>query len=75
MAYASGMTPDADDGPIALSILARRLRVPLKWLRGECEAGRIPHVKCGGAFLVHAATVERLLLDRAKSEGVQCVPA
>ncbi|MFH1110368.1 MAG: hypothetical protein V1790_14400 [Planctomycetota bacterium] len=85
MMYAWGMGPEADDKPISLPILARRLRIPVKWLRGECEGGRIPHVKCGSEFLVHAATVddpmvlmgayERLLLDRAKSEGMQCATA
>jgi hypothetical protein len=49
---------------------ARRLRVPVKWLREEAEAGRVPHLKAGKALLFDPETVERVLLERAKREGV-----
>ena len=48
-----------------LGHLARRLRVPVRWLRAEAEAGRLPHVKAEKQLLFDAETVERLLLERA----------
>ena len=52
-----------------LSHLARRLRVPVRWLRAEAEAGRLPAVHAERQFLFDAETVERLLLERATSLG------
>jgi len=49
---------------------ARLLRVPAKWLRGEAEAGRIPHLKADGAFLFDVALVQRILLRRARGREV-----
>ena len=49
--------------------MARRLRVPVKWLRDEAEAGRIPHVKADTALLFDPETVERVLLERAQRKG------
>jgi hypothetical protein len=46
--------------------MARRLRVPVRWLRAEAEAGRIPHVQAERALLFDAETVEAVLLERAK---------
>jgi hypothetical protein len=46
---------------------ARLLRVPAKWLRGEAQAGRIPHLKADGAFLFDVALVQRILLRRARA--------
>ncbi|MEK6676613.1 MAG: hypothetical protein AABZ47_13295 [Planctomycetota bacterium] len=45
--------------------MARRLRVPVLWLRLEVEAGRIPHLRAGRQFLFHPTTVERILTERA----------
>ncbi len=52
-----------------LSQLARRLRVPVRWLRAEAEAGRLPAVRAEKQFLFDAETVERLLLERATGDG------
>lgn len=46
--------------------MARRLRVPVQWLRAEAEAGRIPHLRAGKAFLFDPATVEQVLIERAR---------
>ena len=47
--------------------MAKRLRVPVRWLRDEAEAGRVPHLKAGSQFLFDFEAVERSLLKRARS--------
>ncbi len=54
---------------LSLGQMARRLRVPVKWLREEADAGRIPGLKAGKAYLFDRETVERVLLDRARQGG------
>jgi excisionase family DNA binding protein len=49
--------------------MARRLRVPVNWLRAEAEAGRIPHLRAGTAFLFDADAVERLVMERVRVAG------
>jgi hypothetical protein len=49
--------------------MARRLRVPVKWLRAEAEAGRIPHLKADKVLLFDAETVERVLVERARQKS------
>ena len=56
---------------IPLNAMARRLRVTVSWLRGEAEAGRIPHIKADRAILVCPEAVEESLLKRAR-EGESC---
>ncbi|HYT94868.1 MAG TPA: hypothetical protein VEL76_39490 [Gemmataceae bacterium] len=51
---------------VSLPALARRLRIPAKWLREEAEAGRIPHLKADTALLFDAELVEHVLLERAR---------
>jgi hypothetical protein len=51
---------------LALSAMARRLRVTTKWLREEAEAGRVPHLKAGPALLFDPVLTERVLLKRAR---------
>jgi excisionase family DNA binding protein len=51
---------------LTLGQMARRLRVPVSWLRQECEAGRIPHIRAGKAVLFNPEAVERMLLRRAE---------
>jgi hypothetical protein len=54
--------------------MARRVRVPVRWLRDEAEAGRIPHLRAGKVFLFDPPTVEAVLLERARTgdgEGVR----
>jgi hypothetical protein len=46
---------------------ARRFRVPVRWLRSEAEAGRIPHVKAERVLLFDPEAVERVLLERAQA--------
>jgi hypothetical protein len=53
-----------------LAAMARLLRVPARWLRAEAEAGRVPHLKAYNVLLFDPETVERLLLERARREGV-----
>ena len=48
-----------------LPAMARRLRVPARWLRREAEAGRLPHLRAGAQFLFNAEAVENMLADRA----------
>ncbi len=50
--------------------MARYLRVPVKWLREEAEAGRIPHLKADKVFLFDPETVEKILLERARHAEV-----
>jgi hypothetical protein len=50
--------------------MARRLRVPVKWLREEAAAGRVPHLRADKALLFDPDAVERVLLERAGREGV-----
>jgi hypothetical protein len=58
---------------LPLNPTARSLRVPARWLRAEAEAGRIPHLKAGRVLLFDVDAVERVLLDRARSEGLASV--
>jgi hypothetical protein len=51
---------------LPLNVVARRLRVPVRWLHAEAEAGRIPHLKAGTAILCDVAAVEVVLLERAR---------
>jgi hypothetical protein len=55
---------------LPLGPMARRLRLPAKWLRQEAEAGRIPHLKACKVLLFDPEVVERVLLERAQREGV-----
>ena len=50
--------------------MARRLRVTLRWLRAEAEAGRIPCIRAEKQMLFNADVVERLLLERAGKPAV-----
>ena len=45
---------------------ARRFRVPVKWLRDEAEAGRVPCLQAGKALLFDPDLVEQVLLERAR---------
>ncbi len=48
---------------------AFRLGVPIKWLRDEAEAGRVPSLRVGRRVLVNLQTVEQILLERAGREA------
>ena len=49
---------------------ARKLGVPVGWLRTEAEAGRLPHLKAGRILLFEPKRVEQILIERAQIEGV-----
>ncbi len=51
-----------------LRFIARRLRVPVKWLRDEALAGRIPHLNAGGQILANPENVEAALAARVAGE-------
>ena len=54
---------------IPLANMARRLRVPVKWLRAEALAGRIPCLDAAGRLLFNPEVVEAALASRARGES------
>jgi hypothetical protein len=52
--------------------MARLLRVQVKWLRQEAEAGRVPCLKAGNTLLFDPIAVERVLLERAQATRQEC---
>ena len=54
--------------------MARRLRVTLRWLRAEAEAGRLPCIRAEKQLLFNADVVERVLLERAGQPVVKEAP-
>lgn len=57
---------DENKKPLYLGAMARRLRVPAKWLRAEAEAGRIPHLRAGNVLLFDPEAVERIVFERLR---------
>ena len=55
-----------EDKLLRVGPMARRLRVPVKWLREEAEGGSIPHLKVGSVLLFDPEAVEQALLERAR---------
>lgn len=49
---------------------ARLFRVPLRWLKAEADAGRMPHLRAENVYLFDPEVVERELMRRAR-EGSQ----
>lgn len=47
--------------------MARVLRVPVRWLKDEAEAGRVPCLKAGNVYLFDPDAVEQALVDRARA--------
>jgi hypothetical protein len=54
---------------LPLGITARKLHVTTKWLKGEADANRIPHLKAGDRYLFEFSTVNALLVERASKGG------
>jgi excisionase family DNA binding protein len=54
-----------NDSLLTLPAMARVLRVPQSWLRGEADAGRVPALRAGKRFLFSRSAVEESLLVRA----------
>lgn len=63
-------SPGMTETPLPLTVVARRLRVPVAWLKTEAEAGRIPHLKAGKQILLVPEVVQKVLAERATREGV-----
>jgi hypothetical protein len=51
---------------LPLTVVARRLKVPSRWLRAEAEAGRIPCLRADKSILCELVSVESALLERAR---------
>jgi excisionase family DNA binding protein len=68
-----GMLNTPSERPLKLAEMARVLGVSVTWLRAEAERGALPHVKTDRGMLFDRATVEKLLSERAKREGVKRV--
>lgn len=61
---------------LPLSPMARVLGVPAGWLRSEADAGRLPCVRCGRAYLFSRTAVEAALARQAGHEAAtqSCQP-
>ena len=55
---------------VSITEVARRVGVPMTWLRDEAKAGRVPHLQTGRRLLFNVEVVEQALLERTQ----QCVP-
>ncbi len=55
--------------------MARHLRVPVRWLKAEAEAGRLPHVQAERVLLFDPETVEKVLVERARRLAERVVTA
>jgi hypothetical protein len=51
---------------LPINVVARRLRVPVRWLMGEAAAGRIPALRADRTYLCELAAVESALLERLR---------
>jgi hypothetical protein len=60
---AADLPPVLTAGP-----MARFLRVPVRWLIAEADAGRVPCLRSGKVLLFHPPAVERALATRAAGE-------
>lgn len=47
------------------SVMARRLRVRVAWLREQAQAGNLPHIRAGDRFLFNPDAVFKVLAERA----------
>lgn len=56
--------------PIGIAVLANRLRLPIRWIKSEAIAGRLPHLRVGRQWLFSEKAVRAWLASRAAREGV-----
>jgi hypothetical protein len=56
---------------VPLRFMARRLRVPVQWLRAEALARRIPHLNANGQILFNASAVDAVLSSRAAGRAAE----
>jgi len=66
--YSQGMDTSTET-LLGLAQLATKLGLPLRWLKQEAQAGRLPHLQAGGRLLFNLHAVKRALADRAAREG------
>ena len=57
-----------DPAFLSTEVTARRIGVPVEWLRREVAAGRIPALRIGRQILLNPAAVQTELLSRATTE-------
>lgn len=56
--------------PIGVAELAARLKLPIRWIKVEAKAGRLPHLRVGRRLLFNLDAVNAALARRAaESEG------
>jgi hypothetical protein len=67
--------PTEQLGLVTLPVLAEVLGLPLKWLRREVSAGRLPTTPVGGRLLFDPQRVARVVRDRAMSDNQYGRPA
>jgi len=53
---------------LELGAMARRAGVPVRWLKGEADAGRIPHLRAERVYLFDPQVVFDLLAERARGK-------
>ena len=56
--------------PIGIAELAARLKLPIRWIKAEAKAGRLPHIRVGRRWLFNEQSVRKHLGARAGREGV-----
>jgi excisionase family DNA binding protein len=59
-----------DTSPIGIAELAARLKLPIRWIKVEARAGRLPHIRVGRLWLFNESAVRSALAVRAAREGV-----
>jgi hypothetical protein len=59
------------DELLPLNHIARRLRVPVRWLKIEAQAGRVPALDAGGVLLANPDAVRAALLVRAIPQNAE----
>jgi hypothetical protein len=62
------MTSISDRRLVTDSQMARILRVHVRWLRAEADAGRLPCVRAETRYLFDRQLIEQTLLERAGTE-------
>jgi len=60
-----------NDVLVNIAQLARTLKVSVRWLRKETDAGRIPHIRAGKDTLYAPDAVRAVLIKRARQGGTQ----
>jgi hypothetical protein len=59
---------------LPLARAARRIGVPIRWLRAEAEAGRVPCLRAGARYLFDLGALTATLAERARSEPCMHTP-